>query len=129
MASIVSAAIDVVLASPDQLPTRIAVLEDALQQNPRAAAALAEARAALGPTEWTEKTVADALSARLRPSATITKTQAAAIRASVGSALASGELDSLLTDLKTAKGPRNIARLVSRYDGQVVARIIGALTE
>ena len=43
MASIVGAAIDVVLATPDQLASRIAVLEDALQKNPKAAAQLAEA--------------------------------------------------------------------------------------
>lgn len=129
MASIVSAAIDVVLAAPEQLPARIAILEDALQNNPKAAAALAAARAELAPTEWTEKAVTDALGAKLRPSAAVTKAQAAAIQAYVGAALDPAELDALLADLKKAKGPRNIARLVARYDGDVIGRIVAAITE
>lgn len=129
MASIVTAAIDVVLAQPDQLPARIAILDAALQQNPKAAELLAAARAALKPTEWTEKAVIDQLGAKLRPTATITKAQSAAIRSYVGAALDQAELDTLLAELKSAKGPRNIARLIARYDGKVIGLIVGALTE
>ncbi|NTW97474.1 MAG: hypothetical protein HGB28_02880 [Oscillochloris sp.] len=129
MASIVTAAIDVVLATSDQLPARIAILEESLQQNPRAAAALAEARAARTPTVWTEKAVVDLLSAKLRPTATITKTQGAAIRAYVGTALAEAEITALLTELKTTKGPRNIARRIATYDSHVIGLIIAAITE
>jgi len=129
LASIVTAAIDVVLAAPEQLPARIAVLEQALQNNPKAAEALAQARAALKPTEWTEKSVVDSLSAKLRPTATITKTQSAAIRDYVGNALDEAELNTLLTELKSAKGPRNIARLIAKYDGNVIGLIVAAITE
>lgn len=129
MASIVSAAIEVVLAAPEQLPTRIAVLEEALKKNVKAAEALAAARAALAPTEWTEKAVTDALSAKLRPMATITKTQGAAIREYVGQALDEAELDTLLGELKTTKGPRNIARLIAKYNGNVIGLIVAAITD
>lgn len=129
MASIVGAAIDVVLATPDQLPARIAVLEEALKKHDKAAEALAAARARLTSTEWTEKTVVDRLSVKLRPTATITKTQGVAIREYVGQALDAAELDTLLDELKSAKGPRNIARLIARYDGAVISLIVAALTE
>jgi hypothetical protein len=129
LASIVTAAIDVVLATPDQLPARIAALEESLKQNPRAAAVLAEARAARTPMVWTEKAVVDQLSAKLRPTATVTKTQGAAIRAYVGNALDEAELSALLTDLKTTKGPRNIARRIATYDGHVIGLIVAAITE
>lgn len=129
MASIVSAAIDVVLATPEQLPARIAVLEEALKKNDKAAEALAAARSALAPVEWTEKAVVDLLSAKLRSTATITKAQGAAIRAYVGNELAAAELDTLLDELKSAKGPRTIARHVARYDGAVISLIVAALTE
>ncbi len=129
MASIVAAAIDVVLATPEQLPARIAILEEALKKNDKAAAALAAARASLTPTEWTEKAVVDMLSAKLRPTATLTKTQSAAIREYIGTALDAAELDALLTELKSAKGPRNIARLIAKYDGAVISLIVGAITE
>lgn len=129
MASIVTAAIDVVLATPDQLAARIAVLEESLQQNPRAAVALAEARAVRTPMVWTEKAVVDLLSAKLRPTATLTKTQGAAIRAYVGTALDEAELNALLTELKTTKGPRNIARRIATYDGYVIGLIVAAITE
>lgn len=129
MASIVSAAIDVVLATPEQLPARVAVLEEALKKNEKAAAALAAARAAMAPTEWTEKAVVDKLSAKLRPMATITKAQSATIREYVGKALDEAELNTLLDELKGAKGPRNIARLIARYDGAVIGQIVAALTE
>lgn len=129
MASIVTAAIDVVLAAPDQLPARIAVLEQALQNNPKAAEALAQARAALKPTEWTEKSVVELLSTKLRPTATITKTQGAAIRDYVGKALDEAELNALFGELKSAKGPRNIARLIAKYDGHVIGLIVAAITE
>lgn len=129
MASIVSAAVDVVLATPEQLPARIAVLEEALKNNPRAAEALATARAALTPSEWTEKRVVEMLSAKLRPTATVTKTQGAAIREYVGKALDEAELNALLNELKTAKGPRNIARLIAKYDGSVISLIVSAITE
>lgn len=129
MASIVTAAIDVVLAAPDQLPARIAVLEQALRNNPKAAEALTQARSALKPTEWTEKSVTDLLSAKLRPTATITKTQGAAIRDYVGKALDQAELDALLSELKSAKGPRNIARLIAKYDGNVIGLIVAAITD
>jgi uncharacterized protein (DUF2252 family) len=135
LASIVSAAIDVVLAEPEQLPARIAVLEAALQKHEKAAVALAAARAAQAQTPtheqtvWTEKAVVDLLSAKMRPTAAITKTQSTAIREYVGSALDAAELDLLLTELKTTKGPRNIARLISKYDGPVISLIIGAITE
>ncbi len=129
MASIVSAAIDVVLAAPDQLPARIAILEAALQKNEKAAAALATARAALTPSEWTEKAVVELLGAKLRPMATVTKTQSAAIREYVGTALDEAELNILLTELKTTKGPRNIARLIAKYDGHVISLIVSAITE
>ena len=129
MASIVTAAIDVVLATPDQLPARIAILEAALKQNPKAAEALATASAALKPTEWTEKSVVDLLSAKLRPMATVTKTQSTAIREYVGSALDAAELNTMLTELKTTKGPRNIARLIAKYDGTVIGLIVAAITE
>lgn len=129
MASIVSAAIDVVLATPEQLPARIAVLEEALKKNDKAAEALATARAALTPTQWTEKVVVDLLSAKLRPMATVTKTQGTLIREYVGKALDEAELDILLGELKSAKGPRAIARLIAKYDGNVISLIVGALTE
>ncbi|NNJ13076.1 hypothetical protein EKD04_022375 [Chloroflexales bacterium ZM16-3] len=129
MASIVTAAIDVVLATPDQLPARIAILEESLKRNPKAAEALSAARAALTPTAWTEKTVVELLSAKLRPTATVTKTQGAAIRAYVGTALDEAEINALLTELKTAKGPRNIARLIAKYDGNVIGLIISAITD
>lgn len=129
MASIVSAAIDVVLAEPEQLPARIAVLEAALQKHEKAAEALNAARAARTPTEWTEKVVIERLSAKMRPTATITKTQSTAIREYVGSALDAPELDLLLTELKTTKGPRNIARLIAKYDGPVISLIVAAITE
>ena len=129
MASIVTAAIDVVLAMPEQLPARIAILEEALKHNAKAAEALAEARNALKPAEWTEKAVVDLLSAKLRPMATITKTQGAAIREYVGKALDEAELNILLTELKSTKGPRNIARLIAKYDGNVIGLIVGAITE
>jgi hypothetical protein len=129
VASIVSAAIDVVLAKPDQLPARIAVLEAALQKHEKAAEALAAARAALVPKEWTEKTIAEQLSAKLRPMSTITKTQSAAIREYVGKALDEGELNELLNELKSVKGPRNIARLIAKYDANVVSLIVMTLTE
>jgi hypothetical protein len=129
LASIVTAAIDVVLATPDQLPARIAVLEESLKQNPRAAAALAEARAARTPMVWTEKAVVDLLGAKLRPTATITKTQAATIRAYVGNALDEAELNALIAELKTTKGPRNIARRIATYDGHVIGLIVAAITE
>jgi hypothetical protein len=129
VASIVAAAIDVVLATPDQLPARIAVLEAALKKHDKAAEALAAARAALKPTEWTEKAVVDLLSAKLRPTATVTKTQGAAIREYVGAALPVAELDALLAELKGAKGPRNIARLIAKYDGNVISLIVAAITE
>lgn len=129
MASIVSAAIDVILATPEQLPARIAVLEEALKKNERAAEALAAARATLAPTAWTEKAVVDRLSAKLRPTASVTKTQAATIREYVGKSLDAAELETLLNELKTAKGPRTIARLIARYDGAVISLIVGALTE
>lgn len=129
MASIVSAAIDVVLAKPEQLPARIAVLEAALKKNEKAAEALAAARSTLSPVEWTEKAVVERLSAKLRPTATISKTQSAAIREYVGKELAEAELNTLLDELKSAKGPRNIARCIARYDGAVISLIVGALTE
>lgn len=129
MASIVTAAIEVVLAAPEQLPARIAVLEQALQNNPKAAEALAQARAALKPTDWTEKRVVELLSVKLRPTATITKTQGSAIRDYVGNALDEAELNLLLTELKTTKGPRNIARLIAKYDGNVISLIVAAITE
>lgn len=129
MASIVTAAIDVVLAAPDQLPARIAVLEQALQNNPKAAEALAQARAALKPAEWTEKSVVESLGAKLRPTATITKTQSLAIRDYVGNALNEAELDALLAELKSAKGPRNIARQIAKYDSNVIGLIVAAITE
>ena len=129
MASIVSAAIDVVLARPEQLPARIAVLEEALKKNDKAAEALAAARAALAPVEWTEKAVVDRLSAKLRATATITKAQGAAIREYVGNELDAAELDTLLDELKSAKGPRTIARHIARYDGSVISLIVAALTE
>ena len=129
MASIVSAAVDVVLATPEQLPARIAILEEALKNNPRAAEALAAARAALTPTEWTEKRVIELLSAKLRPMSTVTKTQGAAIREYVGKALDEAELDALLGELKTTKGPRNIARLIAKYEGSVIGLIVSAITE
>ncbi len=129
MASIVSAAIDIILATPDQLPARIAVLEEALKKNPKAAEALAAARAALKPSEWTEKSVTDLLSAKMRPMATVTKTQGAAIREYVGKALDETELNLLLTELKSTKGPRNIARLIAKYDGNVIGLIVAAITE
>jgi hypothetical protein len=129
LASIVSAAIDVVLATPDQLPARIAVLEEALKHNAKAAEALAAARTALKPTEWTEKAVVDLLSAKMRPTATVTKAQSAAIRAYVGDALDEAELNALLSELKTTKGARNIARLIATYDGTVIDRVVAAITE
>jgi hypothetical protein len=129
VASIVSAAIDVVLAKPEQLPARIAVLEEALKKNDKAAQALAAARSALAPVEWTEKTVVDLLSAKLRPTASITKTQGAAIREYVGKELDEAELNTLLDELKSVKGPRNIARHLARYDGAVIGLIVAALTE
>jgi hypothetical protein len=129
LASIVSAAIDVVLATPDQLPARIAVLEESLKNNPRAAEALAAARAAVAPTEWTEKRVVELLSAKLRATATVTKTQSAAIREYVGKALDEAELNAMLNELKTAKGPRNIARLIAKYDGSVIGLIVSAITD
>ncbi|MEI7645957.1 MAG: hypothetical protein WCJ55_16940 [Chloroflexales bacterium] len=131
MASIVSAAIDVILATPDQLSARIAVLEDALKRNEKAAAQLSEARAlrATESKEWTEKAVTDTLSAKLRATATVTKTQSAAIREYVGKALDEAELNILLTELKTTKGPRNIARLIAKYDGNVIGLIVAAITE
>jgi hypothetical protein len=129
VASIVSAAIDVVLAKPEQLPARIAVLEEALKKNEKAAQALAAARSAHTPEVWTEKVVVDKLSAKLRPTATITKTQGMAIREYVGKELEQAELDTLLDELKSAKGPRNIARCIARYDGNVISLIVGALTE
>jgi hypothetical protein len=129
LASIVSAAIDIILATPDQLPARIAVLEEALKKNPKAAEALAAARAALKPSEWTEKSVTDLLSAKMRPMATVTKTQGAAIREYVGKALDETELNLLLTELKSTKGPRNIARLIAKYDGNVIGLIVAAITE
>ena len=129
MASIVTAAIGVILATPDQLTARIAVLEESLSQNPRAAAALADARAARTPTVWTEKAVVDMLSAKLRPTATVTKAQGAAIRTYVGTALAEAEITALLAELKTTKGPRNIARCIATYDGHVIGLIIAAITE
>jgi hypothetical protein len=128
MASIVGAAIDVILANPDQLVARIAVLEDALQKNPKAAAQLAEARAALKPVEWTEKSTIEALSG-LRATAVVTKTQQALVRSYIGDALPAAELDALLSELKAAKGPRNIARLIAKYDGNVISLIVSALTE
>jgi hypothetical protein len=129
LASIVTAAIDVVLATPDQLPARIAILEEALKNNAKAAEALAEARAARTPTAWTEKSVVDLLSAKLRPMATVTKTQGVAIREYVGTALDEAELNILLTELKSTKGPRNIARLIAKYDGAVIGLIVAAITE
>lgn len=144
MASIVSAAIDVVLATQDQLPARIAILEAALKKNERAAEALAAARAALTattltatplaptalpPTVWTEKAVVDLLSAKLRATATVNKTQSAAIREYVGPALDEAELNALLNELKAAKGPRNIARLIAKYDGAVISLIVAAITD
>jgi hypothetical protein len=129
LASIVTAAIDVVLATPDQLPARIAVLEESLKNNPKAAEALAEARATLTPTAWTEKAVVELLSAKMRPMATVTKTQGAAIREYVGKGLDEAELNTLLTELKTTKGPRNIARLIAKYDGNVIGLIVAAITE
>ena len=129
MASIVSAAIDVVLATPEQLPARIAVLEEALKKNDKAAEALAAARSALAPVEWTEKAVVDQLSAKLRPTATVTKAQSAAIREYVGKELDAAELDTLLDELKSAKGPRTIARHIARYDGAIISLIVAALTE
>jgi hypothetical protein len=129
LASIVSAAIDVVLATPDQLPARIAVLEESLKNNPKAAEALAQARAALAPAEWTEKAVVELLSAKMRATATVTKTQGALIREYVGKALDEAELNALLSELKTTKGPRNIARLIAKYDGNVIGLIVGAITE
>lgn len=129
MASIVSAAIDVVLATPEQLAARIAVLEEALKKNEKAAEALAAARSALAPVEWTEKAVVDLLSAKLRPTATISKAQGAAIREYVGKGLDEAELNTLLDELKSAKGPRNIARCIARYDGAIIGLIVGALTE
>jgi hypothetical protein len=129
VASIVSAAIDVVLAKPEQLPARIAVLEEALKKNEKAAEALAAARSKLAPVQWTEKAVIDQLSTKLRPTATITKAQGTAIREYVGKELDEAELDTLLDELKSAKGPRNIARCIARYDGQVIGLIVSALTE
>lgn len=129
MASIVTAAIDVVLATQDQLPARIAILEEALKRNEKAAEALATARAALAPSEWTEKAVVAALSAKLRPMATVTKTQGAAIREYVGKSLDEAELNALLDELKSAKGPRNIARLIAKYDGAVISMIVAAITD
>jgi hypothetical protein len=125
----VSAAIDVVLATPDQLPARISVLEEALKNNPKAADALAQARVALAPKEWTEKAVVELLSAKMRATATVTKTQGAAIREYVGKALDAAELDALLGELKTTKGPRNIARLIAKYDGNVIGLIVSAITD
>lgn len=129
MASIVTAAIDVVLATQEQLPARIAILEEALKRNEKAAEALATARAALAPAEWTEKAVVEALSAKLRPMATVTKTQGAAIREYVGKSLEEAELNALLDELKSAKGPRNIARLIAKYDGPVISLIVAAITD
>jgi hypothetical protein len=129
LASIVSAAIDVVLATPADLPARVALLEAALQKNDRAAEALAAARAALMPTAWTEQAVVEALSAKLRPTATVTKTQMAAIRSCVGSALDAAELNALLDELKAAKGPRAIGRRIAKYDSVVIGLIVTALTE
>jgi hypothetical protein len=129
LASIVSAAVDVVLATQDQLPARIAVLEEALNNNPKAAAVLAEARAALKPTIWTEKAVTDALSAKLRATAVVTKTQASAIRDYVGTGLAAAEMDTLINELKTTKGPRNIARLIAKYDASVISMIVAAIVD
>jgi cell division septum initiation protein DivIVA len=129
LASIVSAAIDVVLARPEQLPARIAVLEEALKNHPKAAEALAQARSALAPKEWTEKAVVDLLSAKMRATATVTKTQSAAIREYVGKALDETELNLMLDELKTTKGPRNIARLIAKYDGNVISLIVAAITE
>lgn len=128
MASIVGAAIDVILATPDQLASRIAVLEDALQKNPKAAAQLAEARATLHPVEWTEKSTMEALSG-LRATAVVTKSQQALVRAYIGEALPAAELDAMLGELKATKGPRNIARLIAKYDGNVIGLIVAALTE
>jgi hypothetical protein len=125
----VSAAIDVVLAKPEQLPARIAVLEEALKKHDKAAEALAAARSRLTPVEWTEKEVVERLSTKLRPTATITKTQSTAIREYVGNELDESELDTLLNELKAAKGPRNIARCIARYDATVMSLIVGALTE
>ena len=71
----------------------------------------------------------DRLSAKLRPTAAVTKTQAAAIREYVGKELDEAELTTLLDELKTAKGPRNIARCIARYNGTVISLIVGALTE
>lgn len=129
MASIVTAAIDVVLATQEQLPARIAILEEALKRNEKAAEALATARAALAPAEWTEKAVVEALSAKLRPMATVTKTQGAAIREYVGKSLDEAELNALLDELKSAKGPRNIARLIAKYNGPVISLIVAAITD
>lgn len=129
MASIVSAAIDVVLAKPEELSARIAILEEALKKHEKAAEALAAARSTLAPVEWTEKTIVNLLSAKLRPTATISKTQGTAIREYVGKELAEAELNTLLDELKSAKGPRNIARCIARYDGAVISLIVGALTE
>ncbi len=129
MASIVSAAIDVVLATPADLPARVALLEAALQKNERAAEPLAAARAVLTPTTWTEQAVVEALSAKLRPTATVTKTQMAAIRSYVGSGLNEADLTALLDELKTAKGPRAIGRRIATYDSTVIGLIVAALTE
>ena len=85
--------------------------------------------AARTPTVWTEKAVVDMLSAKLRPTATVTKAQGAAIRTYVGTALAEAEITALLAELKTTKGPRNIARCIATYDGHVIGLIIAAITE
>jgi hypothetical protein len=127
--SIVSAAIDVVLATPDQLPARIPVLEEALKNHPKAAEALAAARAAMATPEWTEKTVTTALSAKMRATASLTKTQLAAIREYVGAAIPAAEMDALQDELKAAKGPRAIARLIVKYDPAAVGLIIQAITD
>lgn len=141
MASIVSAAIDVVLAAQDELPARIAVLEQALTAHPKAAEALAAARvarmpavqapAAAAPSSvvWTEKTLTEQLSGKLRAMSVISKGQAAAIRSYVGSAMPAADLNLLLDDLKTAKGPRNIARVLSRCDGDVITLIVTAIND
>jgi hypothetical protein len=65
----------------------------------------------------------------MRATATVTKTQGAAIREYVGKALDEAELNALLSELKTTKGPRNIARLIAKYDGNVIGLIVGAITE
>jgi hypothetical protein len=129
LASIVSAAIDVVLATPAELPARVALLEAALQKNERAAEALAAARSALRPTTWTEQAIVAALSAKLRPTAMVTKTQIAAIQSYVGSGLHEDELTALLGELKTAKGPRAIGRRIATYDSAIIGLIIAALTD